>query len=222
MKSPMTKLPQNGERPCTYQMRKEQQVELVVLTGGPGAGKTAVLELLRKVLCEHFAMLPEAAAIVFDGGFWQMDSISGRMAAQKAIYHVQEEMQQLVLNEKKWTMGLCDRGTLDCFAYWPGNETEFLASLDTTLQIELQKYKAVIHLRIPELGSTAEARLLDERIYEIWNRHPNYCMIEPTENFIDKANEAIRKIESFTPSCCREHLDQFSEQIGGGLKLKVL
>ena len=25
----------------------------IVLTGGPGAGKTAVLEMMRKTLCEH-------------------------------------------------------------------------------------------------------------------------------------------------------------------------
>lgn len=211
MKSPMTKLPQNGERPCSYQMRKEQQTELVVLTGGPGAGKTAVLELLRKVLCEHVAMLPEAANIIFDGGFWQLDSVSARMAAQKAIYHVQDEMQHLVLKEKKWTMGLCDRGTLDCFAYWPGSEKEFLASLNTTRQKEFRKYKAVIHLRIPQKDLTAEESSLEAKIYEIWKGHPNYCLIEPTENFIDKANEAIRKIESFTPSCCREQFEQLSE-----------
>lgn len=33
----------------------------VVLTGGPGAGKTAVLELIRRSFCEHVKVLPEAA-----------------------------------------------------------------------------------------------------------------------------------------------------------------
>lgn len=41
----------------------------VVLTGGPGAGKTAVLELIRQSLCTHVKILPEAAGIVFGGGF---------------------------------------------------------------------------------------------------------------------------------------------------------
>ena len=31
----------------------------VVLTGGPGAGKTAVLELIRQSLCEHVRVLPD-------------------------------------------------------------------------------------------------------------------------------------------------------------------
>lgn len=39
----------------------------VVLTGGPGAGKTAVLEMVRQSLCQSVHVLPEAASIVFDG-----------------------------------------------------------------------------------------------------------------------------------------------------------
>ena len=45
----------------------------VVLTGGPGAGKTAVLELSRLVFCEHVRTLPEAAGIVFGGRFPRSD-----------------------------------------------------------------------------------------------------------------------------------------------------
>jgi adenylate kinase len=32
----------------------------VVLTGGPGAGKTALLELIRQSFCSHVKVLPEA------------------------------------------------------------------------------------------------------------------------------------------------------------------
>ncbi len=45
--------------------------QLVVLTGGPGAGKTAILEILRRSLCPCVAVLPEAASILFGGGFWR-------------------------------------------------------------------------------------------------------------------------------------------------------
>ena len=36
---------------------------LVVITGGPGAGKTAVLEVARTAFCQHVQVLPEAAGI---------------------------------------------------------------------------------------------------------------------------------------------------------------
>jgi hypothetical protein len=64
----------------------------VVLTGGPGAGKTAVLELIRLFFCEHVKTLAEAAGIVFGGRFPRSDSPPLRQAAQRAIYHVQREL----------------------------------------------------------------------------------------------------------------------------------
>lgn len=123
----------------------------IVLTGGPGAGKTAVLELAKKQLCEHVAVLPEAASIIFSGGFWRLPSLTARLAAQRAIFYVQREIEDLVLQEQKWALGLCDRGTLDSLAYWPEKESLFWDTLKTSKEAEYSKYSAVIHLRTPGL-----------------------------------------------------------------------
>ena len=37
--------------------------------GRPGAGKTAVLELIQRSFCGHVRVLPESAGILFGGGF---------------------------------------------------------------------------------------------------------------------------------------------------------
>ena len=58
----------------------------VVLTGGPGAGKTALLELIRQSFCSHVKVLPEAAGVVFGGGFPREDDPVCRRAAQRAIF----------------------------------------------------------------------------------------------------------------------------------------
>ena len=50
---------------CAAKHRRKR----IVLTGGPGAGKTAVLELVRQEFCAHVQVRPEAAGIVFGGGF---------------------------------------------------------------------------------------------------------------------------------------------------------
>ena len=122
---------------------------MVVVTGGPGAGKTGVLEMAKKVLCEHIAILPESASILFCGGFWRIPSETGRAAAQRAIFHIQKEMENLVLSEHKWAMGLCDRGTLDGLAYWPMSEENFWLETQTDMKREFERYEAVIHLRTP-------------------------------------------------------------------------
>ncbi len=59
----------------------------IVLTGGPGAGKTAVLELVRQHFCEHVHVLHEAAGIVFGGGFPRAADGNALRAAQRAIFY---------------------------------------------------------------------------------------------------------------------------------------
>lgn len=194
--------------------------ELIVLTGGPGAGKTAVLEFIRKILCEHVAILPEAASILFGGGFWRLDSNNSRIAAQKAIFHVQEEMQNLVKSEGRWSLGLCDRGTLDGLAYWPGSAEQFFSSFNTSIDNEYSKYKAVIHLRSPSLDNgynhqnpvrieTAEdAAYIDNKIHHIWKSHPHYIVIDSTADFYEKILKATEHLKSLVPDCCQQHFEK--------------
>lgn len=103
----------------------------IVLTGGPGAGKTAVLELIRQSFCEHVKVLPEAAGVIFGGGFPRQDDPECKRAAQRAIFYVQRELEHAGDSHNP-TIVLCDRGTLDGLAYWPGDVEDFLASLGTT------------------------------------------------------------------------------------------
>jgi Ni2+-binding GTPase involved in maturation of urease and hydrogenase len=73
--------------------RERHLLRKIVLTGGPGAGKTAVLEMIRHSLCDHIAIVPEAAGVIFGGGFPRREELEARRAAQRAIYHVQLELE---------------------------------------------------------------------------------------------------------------------------------
>jgi predicted ATPase len=119
----------------------------VVLTGGPGAGKTAVLELGRQTFCKHTQVLPEAADIIFGGGFPRGTSLVERMAAQRAIFHVQRELESAA-DATPSALVVCDRGTIDGYAYWPGGE-DFWAAVGTQRDDALRRYDTVIHLRSP-------------------------------------------------------------------------
>ena len=204
---------QIGKKHCAN--KQNHNCDLIVLTGGPGAGKTAVLEILHRQLCESVAILPEAASIIFGGSFWRLSSGSAKMAAQKAIFFVQREMENLVIAEKSWLIGLCDRGTLDGLAYWPQKEQSYWQTFATTREREYAKYKAVFHLRTPSLEqgynyqnpvrneSVEEAQNIDMRIAQVWKEHPNYFVIDSADSFVEKANSACKKIIDFIPPCCR-------------------
>ena len=186
------------------------------MTGGPGAGKTAVLELAARSLCEHVAILPEAATIVFGGGFPRHQTHPGLRAAQRAIFRVQREVETLVIEERQVAVALCDRGTVDGLAYWPGPVDTFWEEIGSNLEAELSRYHAVIHLRTPapEQGyhtdpirnePAARAAEIDGRIAEAWKDHPHRFLVDAETNFAAKASHALELIRNEMPLCCTSH-----------------
>jgi predicted ATPase len=184
-----------------------------VLTGGPGTGKTAVLELVRQSMCRHVALLPEAASILFGGGFPRGQGLIERAATQRAIYRVQRELEVIADAHDNAAIMLCDRGTVDGAAYWPGPDTLW-AAVGTTREQELSRYQAVIHLRAPPDGAynqdnplrietAVEAAAIDERIAEAWSGHPHRFVVDGTMDFMEKAERALALLRAQMPECCR-------------------
>ena len=189
---------------------------LVVLTGGPGAGKTAVLEVVRRAFCEHIVILPEAATVLFGGGFPRHDTEAGRRAAQEAIFRVQRAMESMVVGEHRAAVALCDRGTLDGLAYLPQGISAACDALGICRKDELARYAAVIHLRTPppdrydysnpvRRESFAEALALDARTADAWEGHPRRVFIACEDDFLAKIARAVAAIRAEIPACCRTH-----------------
>ena len=186
----------------------------IVLTGGPGAGKTAVLELMRKTLCRHVGVLQESAGIVFSGGFPRGESAEVRRAGQRAIYYVQREL-EVIARAQDVAIALCDRGTVDGLAYWPGGG-DLWKELGTSLDEQLARYQVVIHLRTPafdggynhqnpqRVETAAEAAAIDVRIADAWARHPRRFEVPTSRDFLVKAARVIEIVRDELPVCCRK------------------
>jgi len=202
----------------------------IVLTGGPGAGKTAVLEVLRLAMCHHVHVLPEAAGILFGGGFPRGSTLALRRSAQRAIYFVQHELEATALGVDA-AIVMCDRGTIDSLAYWPGPE-DLWESVGSTLDSELERYHAVIHLRTPPAGlgynhknplrveTAEEAAAIDTHIALAWANHPRRFEVPATVDFFAKVERAVAIIAEQLPACCRrttlqERIDRTSGVFGG-------
>jgi predicted ATPase len=191
----------------------------IVLTGGPGAGKTAVLELIRLFFCVHVRTLPESAGIVFGGGFPRNERAEVRRASQRAIFHVQRQLEATETPERAAVV-LCDRGTVDGAAYWPG-PGDLFAEVGTTREQELARYHSVIHLRTPSspeaypsenplrIETHAEAAIIDERIARLWAGHPRLFEVKATPDFLAKAAEALQTLRDAIPDCCRGSVKPF-------------
>lgn len=204
-----------GQGSCGCPSPQSHQVRRVVLTGGPGAGKTAVLEVVRKHLCEHVVVLPEAAGIVYGGGFPRRRSDASRRAGQLAIYHVQDQLEIMALAEGEPALVLCDRGVLDGLAYWPGDAAQFFEATGTTRAEVFGRYAAVIHLRTPSAAtgynrlnplrveSADEASVIDQRLLEVWKDHPRRVVVECETEFLDKLEQTLAFLLRELPACCR-------------------
>jgi predicted ATPase len=186
---------------------------LIVVTGGPGAGKTALLEVVRRSFCRHVAVLPEAASIVFGGGFPRGTDDIARRAGQRAIFHVQRELERMALETGEATTILCDRGTVDGQAYWRGPIDSFWRDLETAREEELARYWAVLHLHPPSDGngydhsnplrveSAGEAAVLDVRIAEARQGHPRRFFVEHSPDFQEKVARALDVLHGIAPEC---------------------
>ncbi|MBY0516900.1 MAG: ATP-binding protein [Bacteriovoracaceae bacterium] len=195
----------------------EHETRRIVITGGPGAGKTAVLEIARKNFCEHIAILPEAASILFGGGFPRGESFPMKKASQRAIFHIQRELEQIIEDEKKSAITLCDRGTIDGLAYWPDSEAQFWKDVGTSKEKELARYAAVIHMRSPSLDkgynhqnpirteTALEATAADLKIEHAWDGHPHRYFVASENDFLSKVALAIKLIKKHLPECCQSH-----------------
>lgn len=121
----------------------------IVLTGGPGAGKSVVCAALAKADPARIVLVPEAATQVYEslGSRWDRMDIAGRKDAQRRIYRLQVEQEnRLGAAAQPGQILLLDRGTVDGAAYWPDGPDAYWNDLNTSLESELARYDAVILL----------------------------------------------------------------------------
>ena len=181
----------------------------IVLTGGPGGGKTTAADLLRRELGSRVVIVPEAATILFAGGFPRSEQWDANRAAQSAIYHVQrnlEDVQSALFPER---VLLCDRGTVDGAAYWYDGEEAFFHCVGSTLDAELARYDAVVFFETAAVAglsieggnpvrneTLSQAVALDARLRKLWQRHPRFTLIPHSNSFLKKIVGALGVLET--------------------------
>ncbi|MEK6773442.1 MAG: ATP-binding protein [Bdellovibrionota bacterium] len=174
----------------------------IAVTGGPSGGKTTLLETLKKELGQEASIVPEAASLLYRGGFPRGKTPSARIHTQKAIYYTQKEIENLIIEDFSAPLIVCDRGSLDSIAYWPYSEEDFFKQIDSTRESELNRYDWVLHLDTASSDyydssnpirteSHAEAVLLNERIRKAWTGHPQRLIISEDTDFLTKMAKSI-------------------------------
>lgn len=182
------------------------QLRKIVLTGGPSAGKTAVQQVAREQFGDRLILVPEAATLLFSGGFPLPTSDETRRAAQRAIYYVQRELEAtFTAHAPPDAVVLCDRGTADGAAYWKGTE-DFFAAVGSTREAEHARYHTVIHMAVPTASggynlanptrkeTPEQAREVAAGIARAWAGHPRVFEVGNETDFVRKLEHALELI----------------------------
>lgn len=181
----------------------------IVLTGGPGGGKTTAADLFRREIGERVVVVPEAATMIFSGGFPRCIEDPGVLSAQHAIYHVQRNLEDVQSARFPDRILLCDRGTVDGAAYWPGEPQEFFGTLGTSLELELARYDGVIFFESAAVGGIAieggnpmrnesveQAATLDAKLHRLWSNHPRFVLVRHNPSFFKKISFGLAELDS--------------------------
>jgi predicted ATPase len=180
----------------------------IVLTGGPGGGKTTAADLFRREIGERVVIVPEAATLLFSGGFPRAQSALAVHAVQRAIYHVQRNLEDTQAALFPGRILLCDRGTVDGAAYWPDEPHHFFQAVGSTLDDELARYDAVIFFETAAAGgldieggnpvrneSIEQAVALDRRLRTLWSKHPRFVLVPHNPSFFKKISFGLAVID---------------------------
>lgn len=187
---------------------KPQRQFRIVLTGGPGGGKTTAADMFRREIGEGVVVVPEAATILFQGGFPRSPEPGAMRYAQTAIFHVQRHLEDVQAALFPGRTLICDRGTVDGAAYWPGYPHDYFGAVGSTMAAELARYDAVIFFETAAVSGAsieggnpirnetiAEAARLDGKLRALWSQHPRFILVPNNRSFFKKLSFGLAVLE---------------------------
>lgn len=195
---------------------------LIVLSGGPCAGKTSALSYIKKELEEQgfltFTIQEAATELMKSGATYSV--CNGAVGFQSCVYELQLAREELFIkiankanSVRQISIILCDRGTVDCLAYLNDEEKkQFLKLHNTSVSDLLDRYDAVFHLTTVAVKnekeyssisndvrfeSLSEAILVDENVRSVWKEHKSFHIIEYETDYTAKIARLMKSINAY-------------------------
>ena len=187
----------------------------IALTGGPCAGKTTILEELKKYIKENtdynLIVIPETATELSLNVVRPQDVKNALdfqdTVLKRQVFKENEVYDVLKYNKKDNNVIICDRGIIDNKAYLSSqDEFDYLLNKYNKKELEiLEDYDLVIYLESvshhdnisygfnnkARYENKKEAAILDDNTFISWLGHRNLRIVKARENKQDKIDEVI-------------------------------
>mmetsp|Transcript_12964 Transcript_12964/g.19537 ORF Transcript_12964/g.19537 Transcript_12964/m.19537 type:complete len:534 (+) Transcript_12964:181-1782(+) len=191
----------------------------ILLTGGPCAGKSTAMTILRNRLSElgfDVYCMPEIATMFIGSGvrFPQFGPMTTEQILElqtcmvKAQLLLEDIYYSLARSTKEPSIILCDRGVIDGRAYM--TPLEFRVMLDTNdwnlSELRDERYDCVIHMVTAAIGAekfytlennTARseglyrASMIDKKLREVYIGHPYLFVVNNSTGFEEKIDKVV-------------------------------
>lgn len=219
----------------------KNKIRKIVLTGGPCAGKTAVLGELEKYLVEkgyYVITLSETARELIESKILPALDDDNILTFQDIILkmqHTKEESAVRYANKVlagKDVIILCDRAMMDNRAYLNSqeefdylleknglDEQEIIHSYDLVIDLisTATCKKDLYQLDSARKESVELAAELDKKTTLAWIDHPRLVTIKPTDRIEDKVNRVKEEVDNFLNGV--EYNNTTKQLIDGSIKL---
>ena len=194
-------------------MRKDS-VLVLVIAGGPGAGKTSVLAELQRLYADSCVFVPEAATEIIEQLGLKPPFVGEALRLFQTLVALRQEFNERRAMERCLREGkrviILDRARGDHPGYLPGAWPEFEELLDTTKEAELGRYHAVVFLETPSEevylrifddnktrceSEYSVAIALSQRLRDGWADHPNFRPVRSFETWEQKREEIVGHVQ---------------------------
>lgn len=183
----------------------------VVITGGPGSGKSGVIQALKNnPLFSACHFVPEVPTIVFQSVGRPGDEALYQNRFTRSIGNIQVEFETIAEIHARNSGHLAlvmDRGLADGFAY----NDRFEQTMGMSRHTIHGRYSLVIYMMMPgeklynthrannpaRIESHLEAVRLGQRTYAAWEEHPNFALIHSSSSWTKRVEQVEDVLQQF-------------------------
>ena len=202
----------------SYSLGRDKEIHKIVLTGGPGGGKTTVLPLCIECLLSagyDVLNIAEAATTVMDRGINFRDGVVDSLEFQRFLLKYQLFWEDAIMNTKyntnKPLVVLLDRSIIDGKAYINNEQWEKLKEEFGVNELDIfSRYDLVVHLVTAAYGAEhaytcdnnkqrgekdlEAARRVEKNVRDAYYGHLNVRYVDNSTDFNEKMQRVINVI----------------------------